>query len=95
MSVIQNTIPIITHELGKYWKQPELHEIIFKDDKAFMSLKALNKLGEYNCSLPSGVYVGKMWKRKRLRFFNAYYLLWYDHEKGEDMVIEKREIHIK
>jgi hypothetical protein len=56
-------IPPITHPLGRAWDQPDRAEILVDDKHAVMSADTLKELAEYNTSIPSGVYEGKMWKR--------------------------------
>lgn len=87
-------IPPITDPLGKYWEQPDISEIKFEDGKAIMSLRTQKKLGTYDFSLPSGTYVGKMWKCKRMRFFNHYNLCWYDEIIGNEITIKRVPIVI-
>lgn len=56
-------IPLITDPMGKNWEQPHRSEILLDDTYAIMTRTSFNKLHEYSCSFPSGVYEGKMWKR--------------------------------
>jgi hypothetical protein len=64
MGMTTATIPPITDPQGKDWEQPPIWNILLDDKFACMSLKTLHELAEYNCSLPSGVYDGKMWRRE-------------------------------
>lgn len=57
-----NKIPEITHELGKYWIQPNADNFIITDTHVIMSQDDYNKLSEYNLTYPSGSYLGKMWR---------------------------------
>jgi hypothetical protein len=43
--------------------QPDRRDIIVDDTHALMSKSAFDKLPEYSATMPTGVYVGKMWKR--------------------------------
>jgi hypothetical protein len=56
-------IPKITHRWGKVWKQPDRKFIEVGEAIARMSQHTFDELAEYSCSIPSGVYEGKMWKR--------------------------------
>ena len=60
---MNNIIPPITHELGRYWDQPSTAEILIDDTHALMTLATFDELAEYSASNPSGAYEGKMWKR--------------------------------
>jgi len=55
-------IPPMTHPLSSAWKQPKASDILLDDEFAYMTEKTLNQLAEYSCSIPTGVYEGKMWK---------------------------------
>jgi len=67
-------VPEMTDPLGAYWDQPKLSEIEIDDNHALMSIQSLSKLYEYSNSMPSGVYVGKMWKCKTK---DCWLLRWY------------------
>lgn len=59
------TIPPITHSLGRYWDQPPAEEVaVMQIDQthALLTKRAFRQLQEYTQTLPSGVYAGKMWK---------------------------------
>ena len=56
-------IPPITDTAGQYWGQPSAREILVDEAIALMTLETYRKLGRYDWSIPSGVYVGKMWAR--------------------------------
>lgn len=66
-------IPPITDEMGKYWDQPNLEGILIDDKNALMSDSDFWALSDYSSTFPSGVYDGKMWKRR---------LNYYDESKG-------------
>lgn len=73
-----NTIPPITEPIGRSWNQPDVREILVDDNYALMSKENIGKLLQYDSSMPTGVYEGKMWKRKA--FCNGQYrmyLFWY------------------
>jgi hypothetical protein len=55
-------VPPITEPLGRHWEQPDREELIFCGDFVYMTRRAYKQLPEYNNSVPSGVYEGKMWK---------------------------------
>lgn len=81
-------IPKITDPLGRSWIQPKAEDMILDDNTVLMDQGSFNSLLNYQTSLPSGVYVGKMWRRNQT-------LCWYDRIEGDDMIIEKREIKLK
>lgn len=72
-------LPAMTHPLGKRWRQPAAREILVDDEHALMTESSFNKLSEYNSSLPSGVYDGKMWRRRYITDTGecAFSLCWY------------------
>jgi hypothetical protein len=87
-------IPLMADPHGRYWEQPDRREILVDSTHALMSKDAFRRLLEYSASNPSGVYVGKMWKRHNGAFdfhFRArggkpeWLLCWYGFsEKGPD-----------
>lgn len=60
----KNIIPQMTDPRSKYWEQPKTESILVDDKFACMTLKTLHELHEYNCTMPTGVYDGKMWRRE-------------------------------
>lgn len=87
-------IPPITDPMGRSWRQPPCEEILVDDDHALMTERTLKALPEYSGTMPTGVYPGKMWKR-RDGIFDAGFLkrggipvwklCWYGvSEKGPD-----------
>lgn len=81
-----NAIPPITDPLGKYWKQPPADAIVLDDTHALMEQAAFDALLDYSSSIPSGVYDGKMWKRRDGAYDQAFkaaggtpewLLMWY------------------
>lgn len=56
-------IPAMANPIAGSWRQPSRDEILVDDTYAAMSQKTFDSLQEYSCSVPSGVYPGKMWKR--------------------------------
>lgn len=89
---MKQVVPEITDPLGKHWGQPGLEEISFSMINAFMSEESFKKLANYQTSFPTGVYPGKMWKRKAwigVTSKEVWLLLYYDNgpknEKGETM----------
>lgn len=83
----RNTIPEMTDPLGKYWEQPDRAKILVDEKYALMEKEDFEMLHNYECSFPSGAYIGKMWRRNNL-------LYWYDvSEKGQNFCKTKcREI---
>ena len=87
-----NIIPIITDPLGKSWDQPKIENILIDDKNALMEENDFKELHEYSCSVPTGVYVGKMWKS---RINEKWYLRWFsEHENPEFVSNNVREIII-
>lgn len=85
-------IPPITHELGAYWKQPPLSDLLVDETHAVMTEPTFKALAEYSATIPTGVYEGKMW---RARVRSGWLLRWYgpsDHHQS--CSIEQREILI-
>ncbi len=76
-----STIPPMTHPWSAHWEQPTVNGILIDDAHALMSAEDFDKLGEYSCSIPTGVYEGKMWKRREpygpVTPSTAWYLMWY------------------
>lgn len=71
---VSDEIPKMTDPLGKHWDQPDLSLIAVDKTHAVMEKGAFNELLEYSRSQPSGVYIGKMWKRKAK---DGWTLCWY------------------
>lgn len=63
---MNNTIPRMCSKLGRYWAQPSCDRILVDDTHAVMDRQTWAELCEYNTSLPTGAYEGKMWKRLEL-----------------------------
>jgi hypothetical protein len=74
------------------FQMPDKDDIAFIEGKDFcyMKVETFNKLLEYSTSLPSGVWVGKLWKAHRQD--GNWYLMWYDkvNEEGKCPVGSKR-----
>ncbi|TDX18517.1 hypothetical protein EDF88_1003 [Buttiauxella sp. BIGb0552] len=68
-------IPPMTDPLGRHWQQPAAEAILIDDTFAVMDSQTFGALADYSSSVPSGVYLGKMWKtvasdgRKFLRWY--------------------------
>lgn len=60
----EDVVPPMTHPLSAHWRQPERRGILMDDHSALMSAADFHLLHEYSSTNPSGVYDGKMWKRK-------------------------------
>lgn len=88
-----NSIPEMTDPMGRYWRQPTRAEILTDDTHALMPAQVFNELANYDTSVPSGVYPGKMWKR---RTKEGHLLCWYGQtfmENGRECCrIELRKI---
>jgi len=74
---MDNKIPEMVHPLSKYWKQPDRLDVDINNEYATMNRTAFNKLHDYTRSEPSGVYEGKMWKKK-INPGGKWFLFWYD-----------------
>ncbi len=101
VSGVKNTIPPITHELGRHWKQPPTSEILIDDTHALMTRKTFEKLAEYSASKPTGVYEGKMWRRHDGSFDREFLarggkpvwlLCWYGESELRDFVSNNSRI---
>lgn len=75
-----NTIPTMTDPLSLHWKQPDIEDVLIDDDFALMAKIDFKKLLEYSTTIPTGVYEGKMWKR---RCTDGWMLGWYGFEDAE------------
>ena len=85
-------IPEMTHELSSHWKQPSINEIEIDEAYALMNKETLNKLNEYSCSQPSGVYEGKMWKRRNKK---DWFLMWFgESDDPKKCSVNSRQILI-
>lgn len=86
-------IPRMVDPLGKHWQQPLSDLISIYEKVAIMDKNVFGALSEYSTSLPSGVYVGKMWKRRGEP--GVWYLCWYGHHPAPDTCsVNYREIQI-
>lgn len=85
-------IPECTHPLSKAWIQPNNTEIEIDDSHALMSKSSFDRLYKYSASLPTALYVGKMWKARR----GCWYLRWVEPnpEDGNQLLIQSRKILI-
>lgn len=72
---MEKEIPQMSDPMGKYWTQPDRNNILIDDNHAVMSSHDFITLPEYSCSIPSGVYVGKMWKSNTRG--GDWFLKWY------------------
>jgi len=73
-------IPEMTHKLGQYWEQPAREDIATDKTHAVMSPEDFCQLSDYSASIPSGVYPGKMWKRKNRA---EWLLCWYSETEND------------
>jgi hypothetical protein len=60
--IVMHPIPLMTHPLSIYWKQPDRKSIEIDGEYALMNEESFKLLPEYSSTLPSGIYDGKMWK---------------------------------
>ena len=84
-------IPPITDPAGQFWRQPSRSEILVDEGFALMARKTFLQLQPYDWTIPSGVYIGKMWSRScDLGLF----LCWYvPHPREPDRCsISTREV---
>lgn len=76
-------IPIMTNPLGKFWRQPSLSKLFFREDYVLMDKEYFDILHNYESSYPSGVYEGKIWR-------SGGTLMWYDlHETDKNLCTVK------
>ncbi len=87
-------IPPITNPLGQYWEQPDQAQWLFDDTHVVIPACDLRKLESYDCTMPSGVYEGKMWQRREHKCVGGRHLLvWYgSHPEPGTCGIYFREI---
>lgn len=83
-------IPDMTDPLGRVWRQPKRENILLDDTHALMRKRDFDQLSEYSHTIPTGKYVGKMWKAKQ---GEKWYLVWYDFDPDPQyLAIPTREI---
>lgn len=83
-------VPPITHPYGAHWRQPNRFTIEIDATHALMTRATMDMLAEYSCSIPTGVYEGKMWKALSK---GVWYLAWYGPcDKPDQCSINYREI---
>jgi hypothetical protein len=89
----QNEIPLITDPMGRSWEQPSRDRILIDDQYALMEYNTFESLLEYNASIPTGVYEGKMWKCAGRE--GKWWLRWYGpYADPNKCSIEQREIFL-
>jgi len=80
----------MTDPMGKHWRQPD-HDLILVDDLyAVMSRDTMNQLYDYSHSVPTGVYVGKMW-RCRASYEDGsevHFLCWFGPSEKPDSCLQ-------
>ena len=72
--MMPHPIPPMISPQGRYWDQPSRFSILIDETHALMTPQTFKELKEYSCTLPAGVYEGKMW---RGRFNGEWYLVWF------------------
>ena len=91
----------MTHEMGRYWEQPNPSDIEVDGTHALMVKQTFDKLHEYSGTNPSGVYDGKMWKAERqirqpngsYKSTGIWFLRWYSAcEDPTKCAINTREL---
>lgn len=78
---IRHVIPpidIVADPMGKHWTQPDRELIKVNSETAEMTQCVLEQLCDYSHSMPTGVYPGKMWKRKQ---GEQWWLCWFGVSK--------------
>lgn len=76
-------IPEMTHPLSEHWDQPDRRNLIFVGDKIHLTRPVWDALCSYDCTDPSGVYEGKMWRARGVDHKGAWQQLrWYGHSKN-------------
>lgn len=72
--ILNNPVPPMVHPWGEGWEQPPATDMQFYKRRERTRVEMTHAmhlgLGSYDCSWPSGVYPGKMWRRNG-------YLYWY------------------
>jgi hypothetical protein len=103
MSTMQ-PVPPMTDPYGEYWSQPDPNTFLFDDTHVLMTRDQLRELPEYTITLPTGTYVGKMWRSYSGRVKHvadarvqiekdAWMLCWYeDCEDPTRIAIKRRTI---
>lgn len=84
-------IPEITDPLGRCWEQPDKSEMVFQENRVLMNEESIMKLKDYSHSMPTGAYIGKMWKR---RCGDDWLLCWYGEHEDPNYV-SNNQIPIK
>ncbi len=86
-------VPPIVHPLGNGWDQPDPHKFLWDKDEVAMSRSDFNRLHTYSCTLPTGVYEGKMWKSV---IEGKYFLCFFMDDPNDNRycIVGKREILI-
>jgi len=83
-------IPAMTDPLGRSWEQPPASEILVDESHAVMTNTTLLRLHAYDHSIPTGVYTGKMWRRREA---SGHLLCWYGpSEKPNECSINYRPV---
>lgn len=70
----------MVHPLSSGWHQPSTDRILINDEQALMDQDVFDQLAEYSMSYPSGVYEGKIWKRKA---GENWLLCWYANHPSQ------------
>ncbi len=75
------------------WDQPDRSRIQVDNEFALMDTRTFKELHEYSASFPTGVYVGKMWKRHDGKFDptckpedRRWLLVWFGHHANPKFV---------
>lgn len=89
--MLNNVIPPIIEPLGRFWKQPDLADILIDDTHAVVSTADFIRLADYSCSLPSGVYSGKVWRGMHSET-HEWQLFWYSDSRYERHCLINRRI---
>lgn len=81
-------IPPMTHPLSKAWDQPPLNEFVIDKTHCLMTEKTYKQLHNYEYTLPTGKYEGKVFRRgNRFTWFS-------EHVNPGLLMINYREILI-
>jgi hypothetical protein len=82
-------IPDMDDPMGRYWDQPSRDRILVDGRHAVMHADTMRELAKYDCTVPTGVYPGKMWRARRA---DGWLLCWYGAEQDGRCAIERRPI---
>ena len=75
----------MTDKLSRHWNQPRVDDFLYDGSCAVMTQAVYDKFPTYNTSVPTALYVGKMWISEHPDKNHAYLHIIFPHHKP-DMV---------